>query len=278
LARAPDVMGIDGVRVYTIPFTYFTYIGFNNASSPTDDVRVRRALAMAIDRPALVARVTHGYSLRADSDQPPFLWAHAPDLPAVHYDPMAAAKLLDASGWSKNADGYRYRQGQRLTLVMASSAGSASYKIAEQIIQSYWRAVGVDLTLKNVPDSVLYAPASEGGILSAGKFDAYLNGWFNGVDPDDSPMFACDQRAPKGDNYTRFCDPIVDAAEHAALTSYDPHARASAYGQIQRDIANKTPSLFLWFAKRIDAANADLHGYKPAHAVTTFWNSWQWSI
>lgn len=278
LTRAPDVKGIDGTQIYAIPFTYFVYLGFNTGSGPASDSRVRRALALGIDRRALLAEVTHGYSLPADSDQPPFLWAHASGLPVLEYDPAAAAKLLDDSGWRTSADGYRYRSGRRLDLVMASSAGSATYKTAEQIIQAHWRALGVNLTVKNLPDSVLYAPESAGGVLAGGKFDVYLNGWFNGVDPDDSPMFECSQVPPLGDNYTRFCDPVIDRAETVALTAYARQDRKRAYDQIQRELAEKTPALFLWFAKRVDVANSDLKGYKPAHAVTTFWNSWQWSI
>jgi ABC-type transport system substrate-binding protein len=141
-----------------------------------------------------------------------------------------------------------------------------------------WRSAGVNLIIKNLPDAVLYAPAADGGVLAGGKFNAYLNGWFNGVDPDDSPMFSCSQIPPNGDNYTRFCDPTVEAAEGAALSAYDRPTRKAAYGIIQRTVDERVPVLFLWFAKRIDVANSDLRGYRPAHAVTTFWNSWEWSI
>ena len=278
MARALDVQHIDGVHVYAIPFTYFTYLAFNTAAAPESDERVRHALVMAIDHRALVEQVTHGYSLLADSDQPQFLWAHAQGLPELPYDPAAAGKLLDSAGWRMAPDGFRYQNGRRLTLVLASSAGSASYKEAEQIVQADWRAVGVDLVLKNLPDSVLYAPESEGGIFASGKFDAFINGWFNGVDPDDTPMFACDQRPPNGDNYTRFCDPVIEAAEHTAITSYSQRERAAAYARVQEELARRTPSFFLWFAKRIDIANSDLRDYNPAHAATTFWNSWEWSI
>ncbi len=278
LNRALEVRSIGGARVYAIPFTHFTYLAFNTAEAPLDDVRVRHALVMAIDQRSLVREATHGYSLVADSDQPPFLWAHAPGLAQVGYDPAGAGRLLDAAGFTSAPDGYRYRNGRRLTMALVSSAGAVSYKEAQEIVQAQWRAIGVDVILKDLPDSVLYAPASEGGVFASGKFDAYINGWFNGVDPDDSPIFSCDQWPPNGDNYTRTCDPVIEAAERVALTSYDRPARAAAYARIQRELAQRSPVMFLWFAKRIDVANSDLRGYRPAHAVTTFWNSWEWEI
>ena len=278
LARALDVQDIPGTKLYSVPFTHFVYIGFNTSASATRDVRVRRALVMSIDRRRLLANVTHGYSDAADSDQPPFLWAHAGGLPVLPYDPSGAARLLDASGWRKGADGYRYRDGRRLDILLASTAGWATYHEVEQILQAGWRSVGVNTIIKNAPDPVLYAPQADGGILAGGKFDAYVNGWFNGVDPDDSPLFTCDQRPPNGFDYTRFCSAELDAAERLALSSYDPVVRKAAYARVQRILADQVPADFLWFDRRIDVTNTDLRSYRPAHAVTTFWNTWEWSI
>jgi len=278
LSRVPDLAGIDGVAVHGIPFTYFTYIGFNTEAAGLRDVLVRRALTLATDRERITKDVTHGYALDADSDQPPFLWAHAVALKQPSFDPAAAMHLLDAAGWRLAGDGYRYKNGNKLELVMASTVGSAAYITTEQILQEEWRRVGVSTIIKNAPDSVLYAPASDHGVFASGTFDVMVNGWFNGVDPDDSQFFMCDQRPPAGDNYRRLCDPRVDAAERRALNSNDREVRRRAYAEIQRYVTEDRSEIFLWFAKRVDVVNTDLKGYKPAHAVTTLWNTWEWSI
>jgi len=278
LTHVPELSDIPGIEIHGIPFTYFTYIGFNTQQGALRDVRVRQALTLATDTKSIIANVTHGYALPADSDQPPFSWAHAPDLPPERYDPGEAARLLDAAGWRLESDGYRHRDGRRLELVVVSTVGAASYREAEELIQQTWGRVGVDVEIKNYPDSVLYAAAADHGVLESGAFDVMIQGWFNGVDPDDSEMFTCAQRPPAGDNYTRICDARVDSAESAALSTYDRGARAREYAAVQRFVAEDRPMIFLWFAKRIDAANVDLRGYRPAHAVTTLWNTWEWSI
>jgi peptide/nickel transport system substrate-binding protein len=278
LSRIPDLLRIDGVTVHGIPFTYFKYLGFNLEKVTLRDARVRRALTLATDRMRIIRDVTHGFALEADSDQPPFLWAHAAGLPQPVYNPAAASRLLDSAGWRLAADGYRYRNGVKLELVMSGTVGDPADRSVEQIVQEEWRTIGVSVIIKNAADSVLYAPASYHGVYATGSFDVMINGWFNGVDPDDSALLTCHERPPNGDNYVRLCDPRVDAAEERALASNDRIVRSRAYADIQRYLAEDCPMVFLWFAKRVDATNPDLKGYLPAHAVTTLWNTWDWSI
>jgi ABC-type oligopeptide transport system substrate-binding subunit len=70
----------------------------------------------------------------------------------------------------------------------------------------------------------------------------------------------------------------LDAAERVALSQYDRPKRKVAYDQIQSILSEQLPTIFIWYVARQDVANVDLQGYKPAHAVTTFWNTWEWSI
>jgi ABC-type transport system substrate-binding protein len=54
--------------------------------------------------------------------------------------------------------------------------------------------------------------------------------------------------------------------------------RKKAYGQIQALLADQVPTIITWYTRRISVQNTDLKNYKPAHAVTPFWNSWEWQI
>ena len=68
------------------------------------------------------------------------------------------------------------------------------------------------------------------------------------------------------------------AAERTALTSFDQAVRKRAYSTVQKIIAEQVPSIIVGFAREQDVANVDLMGYRPAHAATPFWNTWEWSI
>ena len=109
-------------------------------------------------------------------------------------------------------------------------------------------------------------------------FDAALHSWNNGIDPNDSTLFMCNQVPPHGQNSYRFCDRELDAEEAVAVGQYDVAKRKIAYGRIQEILAQQEPMIVLWFVRRMDVANSDLRNYKPAHAVTTFWNTWEWEI
>lgn len=277
-AQLPVLRAIPGVNVTLSPFTRFADLGFNAGNPELADVRVRQALAFGTDRNALIEKVTHGVDMPADSDQPPFLWAHASGLPQYPYDPARAAALLDAAGWKLGAEGLRSKDGQPLALTMVGFTGSQTVSGTEEVVQQEWKQLGVDVTIKNYPSGLLYATQGGGGIETNGKFDVAVEEWANGTDPDDSLLFLCSRQPPNGWNIYHFCDADFDAAEARASSTYDRTARKAAYAEAQRILDERLPILVIWFVRRVDAYNTDFRNYKPAHAVTPFWNAWEWDI
>jgi len=281
--RAPETMaeslrGIPGTRVVLSPFTRYADIGFNASVPALSDVRVRQALAYATDRRALIDKVTHGITIPGDTDQPPFFWAYDPRARHYAYDPAAAARLLDAAGWRLQANGTREKDGQPLALSLVSFTGSGTASSAEELIQAQWHQAGIDVSIKNYPSGQLYATKSMGGIEQSGKFDVIFENWANGSDPDDSILILCSMAPPAGWNVYHFCSPSLDAAERTALASYDPAIRRREYARVQEIAAEGLPFLVLWYQRELDVVNTDLKNYRPAHAVTPFWNAWEWQI
>jgi peptide/nickel transport system substrate-binding protein len=274
----PELHGIAGTTIYLYPFTRFSDIGFNLERAQLRDIRVRRALAYATDRTALIDRVSRGVNLPADTDQPRGSWAHADGVRAYRYDPYGADVLLNKAGWRRGADGIRRKQGRPLTLLMVGELGSATALAAETEIAREWRAVGVQLHIKNYPSAQLYATKSGGGIQQNGGFDVTFEQWGNGVDPDDSQLFECDQAPPAGWNIYFYCDRALDAAEERATTDYSIAQRKRDYAAVQRILAADLPIVPVWFVQRQDIANIDLRGYRPSNAVSPLWNSWEWQM
>ena len=223
-------------------------------------------------------RVTHGVTILAQTDQPPFSWAYDPKARHYSYDPAAAARLLDAAGWHAQGGAIREKDGKPLALTLVSFTGSQTAAAAEELIQAQWRQAGVDVSIKNFPSGQLYATKSAGGIEQSGKFDVIFENWANGADPDESILIDCSMAPPNGWNVYHFCNPALDAAERIAVTNYDPAVRRAAYARIQ-EIANENlPFFVLWYQQELDVVNTDLKNYRPAHAVTPFWNAWEWHI
>jgi peptide/nickel transport system substrate-binding protein len=269
---------IPGTRAVLTPFTQYSRIAFNLSRPIIAEASVRRALAMATDRKRLIDTVSYGVNSPGEGDQPKFSWAYDSALKPLPYDPAQAAAVLDAAGWHPGADGIREKNGRRLRIEIATITGSSVGNRLSVLLQAAWRAIGVDAQIKQYASALMLASYGAGGILQTGKFDVEFSSWVNGTDPDDSSNVMCDQFPPRGQNSSRFCDPQVDAQERIALAAYDRPTRKRAYAHVQQAIVDELPFLTLWFARRFDVVSDDLRGYKPAHAVTTFWNTWEYSI
>lgn len=274
-SNAIAAASIPGIKVYRTPFTSFHNLTYNTSRPLLADVKVRQALHYATDVNRLANAVERGLVIPATSDQPPFLWAYNPKVMRYRYDPGKASALLDAAGWKLQADGFRYRNGERLALELSAAIGSANVAAIEVLMQQQWRKAGVEVDIKNLPANLI---AGESGVYRTGDFDIVLDSFANGVDPDDSQSFLCDQIPPNGADYSRYCSAAMDEAQRRALSDYRQDARKRAYASIQALIAQQQPLFILWFDQRKDIANTDLRGFRPAHAVTAFWNTWEWSI
>ncbi|MDQ6780351.1 MAG: peptide ABC transporter substrate-binding protein [Candidatus Eremiobacteraeota bacterium] len=277
-SQTPSFAQIQGVKTYLTPFTHYRQIALNVTNPILSDVRVRQALAYGIDQGELINTVSHGIDMKGDSDQPPFLWAHADGLQQYPHDPQKAAALLDAAGWRMGSDGFRHKGGQRLALGMSGVTGAAETRNLEEVVQNEWQRIGVQGVVKNYQSGLFLATYGAGGILQTGKYDTAFYSWINGIDPDDATLFMCNQFPPDGQNSYHFCNHELDAAEHIALTEYDQAKRKAAYAKIQQVLTQQEPLIVVWYVRRQDIVNADLKNYKPAHAVSTFWNTWEWQL
>jgi peptide/nickel transport system substrate-binding protein len=274
-----ELKNIAGTRVILTPFTQYSQLGLNLNVPALKDKLVRQALAYATNTDELIQKVSHGVNILAYSDQPQFLWAYNQNVKKYHYDVVMAGKLLDQAGWKMGADGYRHNAaGERLSIQLTGATGRQDSIRTQEVVQAQWRKVGVDAQIKNYESPQLFASYGAGGILQTGKFEGSFYSWVNGVDPDDSTLWMCDQFPPAGQNVYHICDPRIDAQEQIALTHYDKATRKKAYDAIQDYLAEDEPAIFTWYVRRIDIANVDFKGYKPAHAVSQFWNTWEYSI
>jgi len=273
-----QLTGIEGTRVFLTPFTQFSQLVLNLRSPQLSDVRVRQALWLALDVKALLRDVTHGVNIPGYTDQPAFSWAYNPNVAHYDYDPAKARALLEGAGWRAGPDGIRVKDGKRLQLTLAGVQGSANGNAAAVIVQRDWHDVGVEPLVKNYVSSLFFATYGAGGIIQTGKFDVAFDSWLNGVDPDDSTLWMCDQMPPHGENVYHFCDARVDAAERIALGTNDRAVRKRAYDTIQAVLAERVPVIIAWYSRRLAVTNSDLKNYRPAHAVTSFWNCYDWDI
>ena len=273
----PGLKSIPGIKVHLVPFNGADSIIINVTRAPLSDVRLRRAIGLAIDKRQLVHEVTYDTTVPATEDLPAFMWAFDPRAGTVERDLPAARALLEAAGWQAGPDGIRVRDGHRLSIGMAFRTDSLTDRNRGVVIASMLREAGFDVELKGYTTALLYASPSGGGILSSGNYDAGLQTWYAGIDPDDSSQLLCDQRPPSGYNWSRICDPNLDAAEMTALTHYDLPTRKRAYDRIQEILAAQAPFVYLWWPRQIEAVSTRLQNFRP-NGIVEDWNAYAWSF
>jgi len=261
------------IRFAYVPTAVVAGLIFNLSHSPLDDVRVRRAIAMGIDRDGISRKITLGRYPVTNQLQPQFSWAYDPKVKQPEYDPAASDALLDAAGWRRGSDGMRRKNGKSLFLVYVQFPESMTGVRVATVVQAQLRRRGIAVEVKSVSNAQLFLPSARGGTLASGAFDMAYVPFTMGSDPDDSSVLACN--APS--NYMRYCNAQVDALEKAALRSASIAQRKRLYGSIQRIVAHDVPILYLFNADYIYAYREQLRGFMP-NAFLPTWNAAQWRI
>lgn len=276
-ANIGNLRGDPEVKLVLPQAPAYTAIDLNLAHPPLNDVRVRRALAYAINAPAILRDDAYGTGTPATEDLSPFYWAYDPNVRRFTYDPARARALLASAGWRAGPGGLRSKDGNPLVLQLAIGQGNPTARNIAVQVQSQLREVGVDVRIKTYNFTLLYATQQLGGILTGGKYDLALYVWIAGADPDDSQQWMCQFIPPNGNDITHYCNARFDAAEKLALEHFDRATRKRAYALTQSLLHRDVPAVFLYYGDRRYAVSPELRNFRP-NGVSEGWNAYRWSI
>ena len=271
--KVRDLTNLPGLTLARHRSANWCRLAINCSRPGLRDVRVRRALAEAIDWDRLGATVYHGINERAHSDLPPDSWA-APTVPFYRHDLADAKRLLDAAGFHPGPSGTRAR-GATVLRFNISATNKPGNEEAEVQMQQELRAVGIELAIKNYPSSVLFA---QNGPLYGGTYDLEWSIDTNAPDPDNQGEWSADFVPPKGANTSFLRDPVITQTSDAALRTFDRVKRKALYQREETRIHELVPAVFFYWQTAVAAFNDDFKGYRPAEYITDNWNSWEWSI
>ena len=245
------------------------------------DRRVRRALLHAIDREAISARLFDGKQPVAHGNVNPLDWIHTDDVMKYGFEPERARQLLDEAGWSLLRDGFRHNAaGERLSLEIMTTAGNHIRELVEQVLQSYWKAVGIDVTIRNQPARVLFGETIGKRQFTGLAMFAFLSG------PEGLPRSTLHSESiPSagnnwgGQNYTGFRNAEMDSLIDAIEIELDREQRAAKWIRLQQVYAEELPILPLYFRTNSYIIPKWLKGIRPTGHLytTTNWIEDWWS-
>jgi len=237
------------LAVESVGGTQVQYIAFNTIDPILRDVRVRQAVACAIDIPLILKTLQDGRARSAVSLLPQTHWAWTGNVARYDYDPSRAASLLDQAGYRPGRDG------TRLHLTMKTSTDEGTRLLAATL-QQQLAQVGIALDIRSF-ESATYLQD-----LTRGSFQIYALRWIGGNEQPDifGYAFSTARIPPKGANRGRYSNPRLDALLDDAGASTDQARRTSDYVQAQQILAQDLPAFNLWYKDSIVVHNRRLSG------------------
>lgn len=217
------VENMDHIRYYYEETLNFQTVMFNHETLP--DVRVRQAIAHAVDREHLVNELLRGTGVIVNSPYTPINNYHNPDVPVYEYNPEKAKQLLAEAGWDENR-----------VLNYVVPTGNFIREQAASIIVENLKAVGIkaNITMLDFPTTMERA--------RTGQFDLLSMGFTFTYDPDYTSLFGKDQTY----NFMRYDSPKSDELLLRGKTEADPAKRKEIYDELQVLWQNELPLLHLY--------------------------------
>jgi peptide/nickel transport system substrate-binding protein len=265
---------VPGLRLNTVVGNGYEHVTLNQRQIPAfADVRVRRALAHAVDRPLLVKTILDGQVEIVNGPIQPLNPAYEPNVARYDYDTTTANRLLDEAGWQRGANGMRAKAGTPLAFTLITQSGFAIRENVSQSLQQAFRAIGVDMQIRLIDGTAISS------LWFKGEFDAMLHWWQMGADPELTLFFAHDRTPPAGRNINFVNDTALTGLLYASDRAIETTTRYDLLRRAQRRIAELAPEIVLYNTAKVDAVPVTLQGFtgNPTNAGP-FWNVHAWEI
>jgi len=228
------------------PFLETYLFRLNVRKAPLDDVRIRRALSLAIDRDAIATKILPGGRQPAPTFVSPLLVGYTPPARKA-YDPEAARRLLAEAGHARGAG---------LPPIEILYNNSEILRLVGEAIQQMWsRELGVEVRLSNQEKKVVFANRR------AGDYQVLFGSWT--ADYLDATTFLDMWLSDSGNNHTGWKDPAYDALAARALTIADPNARAAVLAEAETLVLDAAPIIPIYFNTHVYLLNPSVQGWQP---------------
>ncbi len=237
-------------RIQKVPQIGISYIALNEKVAPLDDVRVRKALQLSLDRSTLLDVVYSGRGLVENGIFSHGLYGFDPDLPAIPYDTKQAQKLLEEAGQDDGFD---------LTFSVKSSSTQAEMTLAEHAVEM-WKAIGVNASIDVVNEDEFMS------LRKSGDLACYTATWTADYNDPDNFIYTF-FGSPENTEFRSLCYPKTDIMDRVrdARTITDSDKRLAEYRDLERTIVQDDAAWVPLFSRtRLYVTSERLAGFQHA--------------
>ena len=247
------------------PSALYTYLMMNNTDPILKDIRVRRAIAHAIDRERVVRSKLGGRAVLSTGLLPPYHWAYSGEVPRYHHDPARARALLDEAGYP-DPDGPGPRP--RMRLVYKTSSDQFRRALA-RVWAAQLGEVGIAVEVQSFEQQTFFADIKKGRYQLASMQTAPI------TEPDLLFTYFHSSRIPSpsdpnAHNRWRYQNPRVDELTVLGRRTLDKQKRVEIYAEVQKILATDLPVIPLWHEDNLTLMNVDVSGY-TLFPSASFW-------
>lgn len=254
----------DRFQIIYKPSLVYEHVDLNLDNPVLADKRVRQALLHGVNREAISQNLFAGKQPVAHGSVHPLDVVYDPEVKKYAYDPARAAALLEEAGWTKSGAIRTNAAGEKLSLEINSTAGNKSRELVEQVLQSQWKDLGIDLTIRNEPPRVLF-----GETVSKRQFKHMaLFAWISS--PRNIPrttlhsdLIPSEENSWTGQNYTGFVNEEMDQALDDLELKCEETENRRIWNRVQAIYAEELPALPLYFRANSYILPKGLRGLTP---------------
>jgi oligopeptide transport system substrate-binding protein len=248
IEKVTDETGPFYMDLRVVPELSSYYIGFNTARPPFDDVNIRRAFSMAIDKDKLVSLVFKGTMEPADGILPPGMPGYNETLSGLEYDVEGAKELIASSSYGDAS------QLPPITITTLGWGGAISSEL-ESVVYQWRENLGVEVTVRQLePERFLYHLAEE-------KDEMFVTGWIADY-PHPQDFLDILFHSGADNNYGQYSNPGVDALLEAAGVEQDSDSSLELYRQAEQMMVDDAACIPLCFGRNYVLVKPYVKGYE----------------
>ncbi|WP_040225354.1 glutathione ABC transporter substrate-binding protein [Bhargavaea cecembensis] len=227
------------------PSSSLSYIGFNTEKAPFDDVRVRQAISMVVNKDEMIEGVYEGFGVPAKGPLAPGIFGYDEDLKAIEQNPEEAKKLLEEAG---------YGDGFSTTIWTNDNPQRVDMAV---LLQQKLKDLNIDVKIEQMEFGTYLEKTA------AGEHDMFILGWSNPTGDADYGLYALFHSSQKGDpgNRSFYDNAEVDKLLDEGRKETDPDARVDIYAKAQEQIVDDAPMIFIHHQEYLVGVSDKVKGF-----------------